>query len=60
MLAFVDEFRTFDWERAVGDLETTTKQIKHLLSHCVMFRKYRQYRHLGKRKSAVLEGPAPD
>jgi hypothetical protein len=30
-LAWQDSFRTYDWIEAVGDLETTTKEIAHLL-----------------------------
>jgi len=32
LLAWQDAFRTFDWITAVGDLETTTKEIKYLLA----------------------------
>jgi hypothetical protein len=31
-LAWQDGFRTYNWMNAVGDLETTTKEITHLLS----------------------------
>lgn len=31
-LAWQDNFRTFDWIEAVGDLENTNKEISHLLS----------------------------
>jgi len=32
MLAYLHSFRTFNWAVAVGDLETTNKEIAHLLS----------------------------
>jgi hypothetical protein len=31
-LAWRDGFRTMKWREAVGDLDTTLKQIRHLLS----------------------------
>jgi len=31
-LTWQKKFRTFDWIDAVGDLETTNKEINHLLS----------------------------
>lgn len=32
MLAWKESFRTFDWHGALGDLETTKKEIAHLMS----------------------------
>ncbi len=32
LLAWESAFRTYDWAKAVGDLETTNKEITHLLS----------------------------
>ncbi len=32
VLAWQDGFRTYDWGRAVGDLETTMKEIRHLMA----------------------------
>ena len=31
-LAWQSAFRTFDWAKAIGDLETTSKEIKYLMS----------------------------
>ena len=31
LLAWQAEFRTFDWGRAIGDLETMKREIEHLL-----------------------------
>lgn len=31
-LAWAESFRTFDWHATLGDLETTKKEIAHLLS----------------------------
>ena len=32
MLAWQADFRTYDWSKAIGDLETTKREIGHLLS----------------------------
>ena len=32
LLAWQAEFRTFDWGKAIGDLDTVKKEIGHLLS----------------------------
>jgi len=32
LLTWQKKFRTFDWINAIGDLETTNKEINHLLS----------------------------
>ena len=31
MLAWQDAFQTFDWGRAIEDVETTKKEVEHLL-----------------------------